>query len=74
MPGDARPRPRQYRVGCFGTDDAEAKGPSVLHGAQDRASPNFAKLGLTSLGLEIGSLGDSLYSVLLLNAILGLDF
>ena len=44
--------PRQYRVGCFGTDVAGAKGPSVLHGAQDRASPNF--MGLTSFGLEIG--------------------
>ena len=31
-------------------------------------------MGLTSLGLEIGSFCDFLYSVLLFNAILGLDF
>jgi hypothetical protein len=37
-----------------------------------RASPNF--MGLTSFGLEIGIFCDFRYSVLLLNAILGLDF
>jgi len=72
MPGDARPRPRQYRVGCFGTDDAEAKGPSVLHGAQDRASPNFT--GLASLGLQIGVFCGLLDRALILSAVLGLGF
>ena len=41
-------------------------------GALDRASPNF--MGLASLGLEIAIFSDFLYSVLLLDAILGLDF
>jgi hypothetical protein len=42
------------------------------HGARDRASPNF--MGLAGLGLEIGIFCDFLYSVLLLSAVLGLDF
>ena len=46
--------------------------PPVGSGAQDRASPNV--MGLASLGLEIGIFCDSLYSVLPLNVILGLDF
>jgi hypothetical protein len=45
-------------------------------GAPDRASPNF--MGLASLGPQIGIFCDfrytSMYSVLLLNAVLGLDF
>jgi hypothetical protein len=41
-------------------------------GAQDRASPNF--MGLASLGLDIGILCGFLYSVLLLDAILDLNF
>jgi hypothetical protein len=41
-------------------------------GAQDRASPNF--MGLASLALDIGIFYDFLYSVLLLNVILWLDF
>ena len=44
----------------------------VLHGAQDRASPNF--MGLASFGLDIGTFCDFLHRVLLLDAILGLDF
>ena len=44
----------------------------VRTGAQDWASPNFT--GLISLGLEIGVFCDFLYSVLLFNAISGLDF
>ena len=41
-------------------------------GAQDRASPSL--MGLASLGLAIGTFCGLLYSVLLLNAISGLDF
>jgi hypothetical protein len=41
------------------------------NGAHDRASPNF--MGLASLGLEIGIFSGFLYSVLLLNVLLGLD-
>ena len=45
---------------------------AVQTGAPDkRASPDF--MGLASFGLEIGVFCDFLYSVLLLNAILGLD-
>ena len=36
------------------------------------SSPNF--MGLASLGLEIGIFCDFLYSVILLNVFLGLDF
>jgi hypothetical protein len=43
----------------------------VVPGARDGARPNV--MGLASLGLEIGIFGDFLYSVLLLDAILGLD-
>jgi hypothetical protein len=46
--------------------------PAVCRGARARASPTF--MGLASLGLEIGVFCDSLCSVLLLNAILGLAF
>jgi hypothetical protein len=38
---------------------------------QDRASPNF--MGLASLGLDVGTFGNLLYSVLLLDVNLGLD-
>jgi hypothetical protein len=44
----------------------------VSAGALDTASPNF--MGLASLGLAIGIFCDFLCSVLLLNAILGIDF
>ena len=44
----------------------------MAHGAPDRASSNF--MGLASLGLEINIFCDSIYSVFLLNAILGLYF
>ena len=47
-------------------------GGLVSPGALDRASPNF--LGLASLGQAIGILCDLIYSVLQLNAILGLYF
>ena len=40
--------------------------------AHDRASPNLT--GLASLALDIGFFCDLLYSVLLLSAVLGLDF
>jgi hypothetical protein len=43
-----------------------------LAGAQDRANPNF--MGLASVGLEIGVFSDLLYSVLIVNTILGLYF
>jgi hypothetical protein len=44
----------------------------VQRGAHDRASPNF--MGLASLALSTGVFCDFLYSILLLNTILGLDF
>ena len=44
----------------------------VRSGAQDRAGPNFMRLA--SLGPDISILCGFLHSVLLLNAILGLDF
>ena len=44
----------------------------VRRGAPDRASPHF--MGRASLGLDVGIFCDFLYSVLLLSAILGLDF
>jgi hypothetical protein len=44
----------------------------VWCGALDRASPNF--MGLARFGLEIGIFCDFLCSVILLNAIFGLDF
>jgi hypothetical protein len=44
--------------------------PGSAGGAQAR----FDLMGLARLGLEIGTLCDSLYSILLLNVILGLDF
>jgi Cu-Zn family superoxide dismutase len=53
-------------------DACEVVEAEVLGGAHDMASPNF--MGLASLGLEIGIFCDFLCSVLLLNAILGLDF
>jgi hypothetical protein len=57
---------RRTRTGCAGSASA-ARG-----GAHDRASLNF--MGLASLGLELGIFCDFLYSILLLNAVLGLDF
>jgi hypothetical protein len=49
------------------------RGPlrSVRHGAQDRASPSF--VGLARLALNIGVFCGFLYSMLLFNAISGLD-
>ena len=44
--------------------------PGSAGGAQAR----FDLMGLARLGLEISNLCDSLYSILLLNVILGLDF
>jgi hypothetical protein len=44
----------------------------VSRGALGRASPNF--MGLASLGLDIGTFCDFLYSVLLLSVFLELDF
>jgi hypothetical protein len=49
-----------------------ANASTVGSGAHDRASLNL--MGLASLGLDIGIFCDFLCSVLLLNAILGLDF
>jgi hypothetical protein len=53
-------------------DEVPERGGGGGGGAQDRASPNF--VGLASLGSEIDISGDFLHSVLLLSAILGLDF
>jgi hypothetical protein len=52
-------------------DGAEATA-WVEGGAPDRASPKF--MGLASLRLDISIFCDFLYSVFLLDAILGLDF
>ena len=60
-----------------GAQGGLARGVAALApgGALDRASPNFmGTLAGQSRALDIGILCDFLYSVLLLNMILGLDF
>ena len=57
---------------CFLLSNLLMFWPHVRTGAQDGASPNF--MGLVNVGLDISIFGDFLYSVLLLSAIVGLDF
>ena len=60
------------QMGNFGAGCRPGASDGHGTGAQDRASPDF--MGLVSLGLETGIFGGVLYSVLLLDATLGLDF
>jgi hypothetical protein len=61
------------RVPARAVPDRVPAGDRVgLRGLRIGARPNFT--GLASLGLEIGIFCDSLYSVVLLGAVLGLDF